>query len=236
MAESGFHSEEELDGFLRAALLCANTPAVMNLGEEVADFSPAFERKMHRLLADPFRRAGKALRPLWARALGNAAMFLLVVTVSVFAVMANPTARAWVEKVVTQWSEVAARFIFQGAAQGAAEGWTPEFLPEGFALTQTSGSPEHNRSYQYEDGNGGVIFFDCVAMGQGFVTSVDSEHSDPEQFTVNGRPATLLRNITAGKPSYLIWTDSDETTWFCLMSELDPDELIKIAESVTAIK
>lgn len=234
MAESGFHSEEELDGFLRAALLCANTPAVMNLGEEVADFSPAFERKMHRLLADPFRRAGKALRPLWARALGNAAMFLLVVTVSVFAVMANPTARAWVEKVVTQWSEVATDFIFRGAAQGA-ETWGPSYLPDGFEEVERSEWME-TRIITYRNKAGQTISFEYAPIEQGTVHSADNEHAEYEQIQINGHTSDLFRSDTIGKPSYLIWTNKEETVWFRLISELAPDELIKIAESVTAIK
>lgn len=227
--------EQELDDLLRAALLRANSPAVMGLGEEEPHFSPAFERKMDRLLADPFRRAKKALRPLWARALSSAAAILLVSAVTLSALMVNPTARAWVERVITEWSEVATRFIFQGAAERIAVGWTAEYLPEGFVLTEETELFEHSLFYQYESADGGVIRFDCFPIGSGMVTSIDSEHSDPEPLTIQGGPATLHRSNTPGKPNYLTWTDVGETTWFCLTSELAPEELIKIAESVTAL-
>lgn len=223
---------DEDDEFLRRALLLANTPEVMGLQEAAPAFSPHFQRRMARLLADPFHRAKKELRPRWAKVLNTAAMLALVVAVAFTALMMSPTARAWFERVVEEWTGYSIDFTFFGTATGDAGTWAPEYLPEGFEQIK---SLEQNGTwtFHYENIEGTEISLKYTSIQQGRSISIDSEHSDFEQIQLNGYPAEVYRSNTPGFPNYLIWISPDEFTWFRLMSTIAPEELIQIAKSIT---
>ena len=226
----GFSGEE--DEFLRRALLLANTPEVMGLEESEPHFSPRFERRMARLLADPFRAAKRILRPRWVKALNLAAMVALVVAVSFSLLMLNPTARAWFERVVEEWTGYSIDFTFFGTTSNDLGAWAPEYLPEGFELVENL-KINGVRYVTYENSTGDSIEFTYLPTQQGSLLSVDQEHSYHETTMVGNRPANIFYGSTPGKPNYLTWTNQSDEILFLLVSTESPNEIIKIAKSVT---
>ncbi|NCB62446.1 MAG: DUF4367 domain-containing protein [Clostridia bacterium] len=87
--------------------------------------------------------------------------------------------------------------------------------------------------YHYENDEENQLQLSCRSIQQGALVSIDNEHSDHKELKIGDRPADLYRSNTPGYPSYLLWTDPEESVFFLLMSEINPDELIKMAKSVT---
>lgn len=224
------------DDFLRNALLLANSPQVMGLDGEAPASSPRFQRRMDRLLAAPFRRAKWAQRRPGAGGLRRvAAVAALVLSASLFVAALQFNARAFFQNVVIDWNTHSVAFVFQGTAEGELGRWEPGYLPEGFEQTDaTEFVGTWNITYQNK--NGDTISLDYTLIEQGTSFNLDSEHSDHEQISINGRLAELFRSNTPGWPSFVVWTDQKGTTVFLLLSEIDPDELVAIAKSITKIK
>ena len=87
----------------------------------------------------------------------------------------------------------------------------------------------HEITYQNEYGE--KIYFE-YSIPSGALT-IDNEHSDYSEIEINGCKAHLFASNTEGKPSFLLWTDEKEKVFFMLEGEAPPEDLIRMAESIS---
>ena len=232
-------TDVELDALICRALkanLRAEFPGVFNPAAQFPwpQTSPRYRRWERKLLADPAGFVRRQCRPVWQKALRMAACLILCASLALVAVMmASPTARAWVVDRVVTWMETYTQFRFYGQnAQGVTADWRPAYIPEGFEETEVEWDEEISQlNIVYENHEGHRITLICFPAEQGGSFIVDNKHADYLEIEINGHPASLFVSNTDGYPNYLLWTASDNSTMFVLMSRLDTNELIAIAKN-----
>lgn len=198
------------------------------------EFSPRYRRRRLEMCNRPFAYYKKATRTLWRKALHSAACILLVAAVSLGAVMAvSPTARAWVQEVVSQWFQTHTRFVFTGSPNAGTEtgAWKTGYLPEGFEIAEEIVGTQVTE-VRYQNGEGETIYLHYMLNEGGASISVDNEHQGYVELQINGNSAYLMKAEEEGAWNNLIWTDDESGVAFKLMSAIDSRELIRMAESI----
>ena len=113
------------------------------------------------------------------------------------------------------------RMIPLGVAMGLPEGYEEvEVWDVGVVCVTT---------YRNEEGE--ELYFEYSAPS-GALT-IDNEHSDYSEIEINGCKAHLFASNTEGKPSFLLWMNKEETAFFMLQGEAPPEDLIRMAESIS---
>lgn len=193
-------------------------------------FSPAFERKMKRLLR---REKHKALY----RGLHRVAGFVLVLFLcgSVF-LSTNAQARGlffgWGNEVVGTVSS----YIFEGSSDNNPERYRytlPE-IPEGY---QKEDFYEENgvRNELYINERGDYFGFDYFYTTESSTTELDIlnvNEMERKEVAVNGTVADFYFDDTGKNSSALVWNDPETDVLLCLNGYFSEDELIQLAESV----
>ena len=223
------------DDALRELLLRANLPEALDLPEGLEPVPDALEERMAPFLARPFA-AGRRKKPLWARVLRTAAGLLLVLSLTAGAVLwASPAARVWaaeLARMLMVWTDVSADFIFHGgdAAETDLSCWRPTWLPEGYEEVEVW-DPGGVYKITYENAEGQSLTLRCISPNTSAV-SMDNEHSDYSEITINGSKAYLLVSNAEGWQSSLIWTNEENSVMFILRGYISAEDLIRMAESV----
>ena len=223
------------DGALRELLLQANLPEALDLPEGLEPVPDALEERMAPFLARPFA-AGRRKKPLWARVLRTAAGLLLVLSLTAGAVLwASPAARVWaaeLARMLMVWTDVSADFLFHGgdAAETDLSCWRPTWLPEGYEEVEVW-APGGIYKITYENAEGQSLTLRCISPNTSAV-SMDNEHSDYSEITINGSKAYLLVSNAEGWQSSLIWTNEENSVMFILRGYISAEDLIRMAESV----
>ena len=223
------------DGALRELLLRANLPEALDLPEGLEPVPDALEERMAPFLSRPFA-AGRRKKPLWARVLRTAAGLLLVLSLTAGAVLwASPAARVWaaeLARMLMVWTDVSADFLFHGgdAAETDLSCWRPTWLPEGYEEVEVW-APGGIYKITYENAEGQSLTLRCISPNTSAV-SMDNEHSDYNEVTINGSKAYLLVSNAEGWQSSLIWTNEENSVMFILRGYISAEDLIRMAESV----
>ncbi|WP_161846915.1 DUF4367 domain-containing protein [Pseudoflavonifractor sp. 524-17] len=234
-------NDAEFDNLLREALLEAVREDWASVLEEAPppdpEFSARYRRNRARLLADPFGYAKRKRRPVWKSALQTAACFLLAAGIAFSGLMVfSPEARAWVARVITEWRGTHTQYSFTGEPQASSDigTWRPQYVPDGFTETDAI-CTERRASVIYEDQSEGFIKLTYAIIDENVSFSNDNEHNDYYSVTIGDIPGDLYVSNKEGKPSYLIWVDEVLGISYQLVSNVDFQELISIAESVQKI-
>ena len=223
------------DDALRELLLRANLPEALDLPEGLEPVPDALEERMASFLARPFA-AGRRKKPLWARVLRTAAGLLLVLSLTAGAVLwASPAARVWaaeLARMLMVWTDVSADFLFHGGdgAETDLSCWRPTWLPEGYEEVEVW-APGGIYKITYENAEGQSLTLRCISPNTSAV-SMDNEHSDYSEITINGSKAYLLVSNAEGWQSSLIWTNEENSVMFILRGYISAEDLIRMAESV----
>ena len=227
------------DGALRELLLQANLPEALDLPEGLEPVPDALEERMAPFLARPFA-AGRRKKPLWARVLRTAAGLLLVLSLTAGAVLwASPAARVWaaeLARMLMVWTDVSADFLFHGgdAAETDLSCWRPTWLPEGYEEVEVW-APGGIYKITYENAEGQSLTLRCISPNTSAV-SMDNEHSDYSEITINGSKAYLLVSNAEGWQSSLIWTNEENSVMFILRGYISAEDLIHVGESFIKVK
>lgn len=225
------------DGALRELLLRANLPEALDLPEGLEPVPDALEERMASFLARPFA-AGRRKKPLWARVLRTAAGLLLVLSLTAGAVLwASPADRVWaaeLARMLMVWTDVSADFLFHGgdAAETDLSCWRPTWLPEGYEEISTDDDGPYQKVVYANDADEKIEWVYALPY-EGLSISIDNEHSDYSEIEINGCSAQLYVSNTEGWPSFLIWMNEEETVFFMLQGEAPPEDLIRMAESIS---
>lgn len=186
-------------------------------------FSPAFERKMARLVRRQRRREN---RPPVLRAAGRAAAILLVCAAVAFSGLM--TVEAFREQVIRFFSQVFpthTELSFTAEGYGEDEHYVLElgYLPEG--MTET----EHRRtgpvSETVYEGGGRTLRVMCREIRGNLVMSVDTEDARTDVAELNGRKVWVIQKNGRTR---LYWLDKN--LLISLSGELPAEEMKKIAE------
>lgn len=241
-------TDEALDGLLRQVMLDAarlelsGAPAE----QEAHTFSPAFERRMQKLLRraeHPARHSFGLLRrtkyPARHRFGRIAACFLLLAALGFSSVMAfNAEARAAVFGWIREVYETYFVYRYEGEEMIAPEDtvYMPTWVPEGYSLIST---PEpgalHLAEATYQNADGLMVIFLYTTDPTAVNVFAEQEGVDVQSKTVGNHQADLYLDNRADQPSSIVWTDEETGVIFLISAYLSGEDLIKMAESVTAV-
>ena len=220
------------DEMLREALYEVNEALLNSLPPEEQcehEFSPRFHRRMARLI----RRAS---HPHLYRTLNRAAGFLLalVLTGTVWLSVdarARDTFFGWLRE--TYETFFAYRYAGERREETETRNYRPTELPEDWAELDRW-TDESGGTVVYTDGTDGLYHFTYTWVGTGVPIVVETKQ--PKEVSVGGGPAEFYAATGSSENAMLVWTEKKTGTFFVLSAALSQEEMIEIAESVTAIK
>lgn len=227
-------TDQALDSMLRRVLLDVDCQQYGEAIDELpeCDFSPAFEKKMQKLI----RRADHPIRYRVAQAV---ACLLLAVLLSGCTVLAiSPEAReafvGWVREVY----EMCFVYHFTGEGQVSPENavYCPTWVPDGYELI-TEPKEEKISTAIYANTKDDTIAFVCCRVSESTTIQVGRDgHEISQSVFVGDIPADLYIDQDENEASILVWWDEMKGLLFEISAPLTGEELIKIAESVEAVQ
>lgn len=228
-------TDQELDRVMRRVLLDAlKAEEEQNAGPGVP-FAPSarYRRSMGRMCRNPLKWLRDRERPVWRRALRQAAMIALVIAIGFGVLMTTvPPVRAAVLQWVTEWYETHIVYRYHGDDPSEP---LPKFaitaLPDGFAETEREHQPA-SVGVVYEDDTGNLIFLDCIFMHQGGAMAFNADDCIVTDLTVNGMEGQFFESETPGYFNSITWIDADQRIQFSITGVFEEAELLCMAESV----
>ena len=228
--------EDKFDKRLTSALLrtaeldyCAGLPPVEELDRLVIP-SKGFRRRMAKMLKNPIVYIRNQKRPPYLRALRAAAMIVLVLSVLLGAAMLNPTARAYIIRVVrTVFSGYNTYTYSEKTGKSIRTDWEFGYIPEGFELVVQDITVD--RSY-YEYENVDKAYFIILIGGDSGTIYLDNEHTDFYQLEIQGETADIYKALDGYKMNSIVWYREAHDVIILIVGMLDINECIYIAENI----
>lgn len=221
-------TDRELDDFFRRLLLDAVGQEYGKVMDELPEhvFSPAFEKKMQKLIH-------RANHPIRYRVAQAAACLLLVALLSGCTALAiSPEARAafsgWVREVYEAW------FVYRytGEERPSLEDtvYLPTWVPGGYKEIVSPQVGTFVRT-QYENDEKDLLTVSYIKGTETSSLNVEWEGATVRQTSVGSLPADLYHNPGDG-PNVLVWTDMEKDAAFWITAPLSEEELVQVAESI----
>ena len=216
------------DAMLREAAEEVESALLSQLPEPQAHtFSPAFERKIQKLIT-------RAKHPVSHQVLRYvAAVLLAIITLFGAVFAASPEVRAS----VVGWFKSSFLEYFQYSSDSTVPS-APEMdyrlpeIPEGYTPVNVI-DKVHGKTYLYEDTSGFYLRFSYDYGGNVFI-QVDGYQQ--QTASVHGKPADIYIAPNADEASMIVWQDTDTGALFRLSIKADAQELIRLAESVQKVE
>lgn len=232
-------NDREFDALLRKALMDANLQDFQEIlsQENEIRWSPRYQVQKKKLLADPWRWYRNRKRPIWKKALHNAACLLLACCLGFFTLMAaSPTVRAAVIQWVQEWYETHIIYRFQGAPTSEE---MPDYqiteLPEGFAEAERVESIGYLQ-ITYENEQGEKIYLICSKMDSGTSAYVSTENMEISDIQVNGCMGQFYHSLDPNLSSAIVWTDERSNIMFSVDAFGEKLDILHMSESVELVK
>ncbi len=198
-------------------------------------FSPAFERRMKRLIRRQEQSAGCVY---FRRAV--CASLAIVLCVGAF-LMLHPEARAAVVQWVKERFESLTYYYSSGDVEPTTDqtdalptsydfGW----LPEGYTLYLRV-DQENDGSIIYENESGDFIYLNYYNDNWDGKSAFTYEGGSYKTVTVNGRDAELFIEDDINAGNYIVWTSEDNRVMFQVFGRCEEDILIRLAENVIPV-
>ena len=199
--------------------------------DEALTFSPAFERKMKKLI----RRADHPIRYRIAQA---AACLLLAVLLSGCTVLAvSPEVRAafvgWVRELSEGWSV----YHYFGEKKDSLEDiiYRPTWVPDGYEVISEYSNPR-NVKIEYKKTDEELAMFSYTMYTTSMEAQVESDGIEVKHILIDGHSADLYLDPDPGKENVLIWMNDEAGALFTISASFSGDEIIKMAESVEVLE
>ena len=195
-----------------------------------ATFSPEYKRKMKKL-------ARRTDHPIIYWVQKAVACILLTILIGgggilTFSTEARAAFVGWVREVYENW------FVYQytGNDQEPAEGvvYAPTWVPNGYELTTSPEAGTHSTAI-YENSEGSILVFNCSMNSESINFRIEHKNTQLLHVYVGDIPADLYVDSTSGNTNYLIWEDENRQMIFWIISILDGETMIEIAESVKIV-
>lgn len=194
-------------------------------------FSRRFQRRMNKLLQDPFKNS----KPAYFRILKAVACVVLVIAFVSAILWQVPGVKAYVQRLIVEHFPTYDKFdIVERDSDEELGLWLPEYLPEGYELDSVENLD--GLIYQLYSRDDCIdLFIEYQIMDSGkFI--IDNEHQTVGYTTLNNHSATVYIASSQEWCSYVIWTDDECNILFKVFGYLKSDELIKIAESLEKVR
>ena len=222
-------TDQALDKLARQLMLDA---ARLEYGEVLEGrlehaFSPAFERRMKKLL-----RRGR--HPVLYRALRAAACLLLALLLSGCAVLAvSPEAREAFEGWVRSVYYDTLVYTYTGPQGESPKDmlYRPLWLPEGYEVYDESPNLSLPMASYRNEAEEDITLITYGSVESMSLNIVMEEDVVEKQVLVAGKKADLYLD-SGGGSSFLIWTDDEQHLMFVLIGHFTEKEALRIAESV----
>ena len=229
-------TDYELDRLTQRVMLDAARLEYGGLPEEPHTFSPAFERRMKKLL-----RRGR--HPVWHKTLHAAACLLLALLLSGCAVLAvSPEIRevfaGWVREIHDNY------FLYEFFGNEEREAvseedvlYQPAYVPAGYRIERRTVLTDGVVSIGYiNDQTNDIAAFTCFPDTSSSVLQVTGENEIIcRQVRVNGLSADLYLDSEEGEANVIVWVDEQNGAAFRISGVLSGEELTRMAESVRAV-
>ena len=231
-------TEQALDRLIHGVILDTARLEYGVLLEEAPEhtFSPAFERRMKKLL-----RRGR--HPVWYKALHAAACLLLALLLSGCAVLAvSPEARevfaGWVREIHDNY------FLYKFFGNEEREAvskeevlYQPTYVPAGYRIEHRFVFSAGIVSVTYiDDQTGNIAVFTYFSDMSSPVLQIAGENEIIYQkVQVNGLPADLYLDSEEGEANAIVWVDERNGAAFRIGGVISGEELVCMAESVEAV-
>lgn len=194
-------------------------------------FSHRFQRRMNKLLQDPFKNS----KPAYFRILKAVACVILVIAFVSAILWQVPGVMAYVQRLIVEHFPTYDKFdIVERDSDEELGLWLPEYLPEGYEL-DTIDELGSITGINYIRNGRMDLFIEYQQMNGGSFVA-DNEHQIVESTVINDRPAIVYRSTSQEWCSYVLWTDEENNILFKVFGYIDTDELIKIAESLIMVQ
>ena len=190
------------------------------------EFSPLFQKKMHRI----FR---KAKHPVLYKLPKRVACFILVAilfsgTWLTFDVEARAAFFAWVREQYETFVEY--RFTGQFPIENVDKQYEPTWLPEGFSMLKTRVASE--KTYiTYENDSGERITFSYLKGNDALSLFLASDYEKIYSVQVGNNSAEFYEAAEESSANALVWISEDDIC-FCIIGAFPEGTLVKMAESV----
>lgn len=228
-------TEQALIQLVRQVMLDAARLEYGGLKKEQPEhlFSPAFERKMKKLL-----RRGR--HPLWNKTLRAAACLLLSLLLSGCAVLAvsletREVFSGWIWEIHETYFLY--RFFEDGENGTLSEEdvlYQPAYVPSGYRIEYRGVVNGMAVVFYINDESGALIDFQYFTdLGSSVVQVVQGSGISYKKVLVNGKSAVL--HLEEGETNVLVWVNEENRLAFTFSGVSGGEELIKMAESVRAI-
>lgn len=205
----------------------SRVPSEKELSTELV-FSDGFLSKMDKIIAKYNKERLIKKSILYLKR--SAAAILIIAGLMFGTLMLSNPVRATIQNVIIEWLEKYTRFEFQ-SDENEVEiiHYKLSYIPEDF-IEREKFSFDGITVIEYTDSIGNKIIFEYSPTTDDYSINLDNENSDYKSIDLNGFEAYLFEARVGGERSYLLWNDNGYT--FKLISELNADEIIKIAENI----
>ncbi len=231
-------TEQALDRLIHGVILDTARLEYGVLLEEAPEhtFSPAFERRMKKLL-----RRGR--HPVWYKSLHAAACVLLALLLSGCAVLAvSPEAREVFAGWVREIHDTYFLYKFFGNEEREAVSkeevlYQPTYVPAGYRIEHRFVLSAGIVSVTYiDDQTGNIAVFTYFSDMSSPVLQIAGENEIIYQkVQVNGLPADLYLDSEEGEANAIVWVDERNGAAFRIGGVISGEELVCMAESVEAV-
>jgi len=208
-------------------------PSEEDLSKEYS-LSSGLQEKINKIIANGNRKMRlQKVRRISKKAAVIIAVIIPVTLVGLFSVEASRTA---IFNAILDWqSDHATIHLEESSSSQAPQSipvdgfYKPVYLPDGFVEGKTTkiGALAHI-IYQNKDKT--TILFNQSPVSKEGSISVDTEHTVYSEIMINGYKASLFAGKTSKDDTVLVWRN--KTNSFTLISTIDKNELLKIAENI----
>lgn len=228
-------TDQALDSMLRRVLLDADCQQYGEAIDELpeCDFSPAFEKKMQKLI----RRADHPIRYRIAQVVACLLLAALLSGCTVLAV--SPEARAAFVGWVREMYETYVEYRYTGENQVTPPSviyYRPTWIPEGYQEITVEEST--SQTYIYYEKEDKLLVFCCTMDADAATLKIISDNGDildVQNVKIGDSSADLYIDPKENAASDIVWINENGTLFF-IHGQLSGDELIKMAESVEAVQ
>lgn len=197
------------------------------------EFSDVFKQKMEPVLKKARRQeqARQTVRTI-------AVSLVIVILCGIIWVATHAEAREAIQKWFTfTWNNIIS-YRFTEEYTGEFPTYRPTWLPDGYKETDLFETPV-SCDIEYEDEEGGLVFFSYMVMDDGQDISflvLNEDEVRIESVMVCGMPGDFYNCFTGNEQSSLIWMDEKNKITYTVSGKLEPDIIMRIAESVSKEK
>lgn len=207
--------EKEYDSFSNDGII---------LPEHTAQYL-RFEKK---ILKNPMEYANKASGSAWKNIAKRVAIVIITFAVIFGIMMSIPTVRAYVFGKIEKFADHYEHTTDAGDVNQVIGECNIAYLPEGFEVVFDNGKG----FVECSDGKSNIALqYDYVCDSMGI--SINNEDVNERNITIGGHNAFIYERTTEDEQNVIIWYDEGEMVFFVLISDIEVEEMIKVAESVS---